>query len=99
MKYALLIGLTTFSLNSMAGSCKLSSWYYEGFHCPKISTKITTVNEEQCQVFAQNTRDEKFFGILTAKDERVLRTKYVYKDSKRKVSDVIDFEDIDEVCF
>jgi len=99
MRYALLLALTAFSFNTFAGSCKLSSRYYEGFHCPLITTKIETENEEHCLALARETRNGKFFGILNGKDERVLQTKYVYKEAKRKVKDRVIFEDIDEVCF
>ena len=99
MKYAILFSLLAFSFTSLAGTCKLSSRYYEGFHCPSITTKLVTENEEHCRALAQETRNGKFFGILTGKAERVLRTKYVFKDGKRKVKDMVVFEDIEEVCY
>lgn len=98
MKYALLLSLIAFSFNSFAATCKLSSAYNAGFDCAVVSTKLTVEDEQQCRAIAERTKDEKFFGILKGK-ERVIRTKYVFKESKRKVKDTIEFEVFEDVCY
>lgn len=98
MKYTIALLAMTVSLSSFGATCKLSSAYYEGFSCASISTKIAVSSEEDCRLLASETRNNKFFGILTGKHDKVLRTKYTFKDGKRKIVDKIIFEDSEDYC-
>lgn len=98
MKFVVVLVISFLTASSFAGTCKLSSGYYEGFHCATISTKLTVETVEECRDLALETRKNKFFGILTGKYEKVLRTKYTFKDKTLKIVDRIVFEDSEEYC-
>lgn len=99
MKFVLGFVLSLSVTSAFAGTCKLSSAYYEGFHCATITTKLQAETEEDCRSLALSTKENKFFGVLTGKHEKVLRTKYTFKDNGRKIVDRIEFEDVSDYCY
>lgn len=98
MKLVLALTLSLIAGSSFAATCKLNAAYYEGFYCATITTKLSVETEEECRSLAQATRENKFFGILTGKYEKVLRTKYTFKEQGRKIVDRIVFEDSSQYC-
>lgn len=98
----LFIALTVLvSTQTFAATCKLASTVAGGFDCYGLSTKLEVADQEACEAFAKSTRDNRFFGIVESKKERVISTKITYKDKAQrlKVKKAIVFEEYEDVCF
>lgn len=98
----LIVALTLLvSTQTFAATCKLASTIGGSFDCYGLSTKFDVTDQEACEALAKSTNDNRFFGVVTAKKEFVVSTKYTYKDKSQrlKVKKAIEFTNYDDVCF
>jgi hypothetical protein len=91
----------TLASSAFAGSlCKIQSNAYVGaMGCEAYSTRLYDLTEDQCRAATNRTRAENFFGKAPASD-RIVKSKFVFKENGRTVKETIEFEEgSEDLCY